>query len=170
VIPMPERLPYKTRIAGRFDFQAKQPDKPRFCSKQRRTCTANLRPLNARPAVAPLPDRLWPRCLNSTVPAQVGTPCSNAVAAITRSGRSGTASRGTSIIFHRNPFVERDAPQNGRLIQSRATQIGKRAARDAALFHQGCTISTIVIAATGCSRPSSACVQNEVRGQGISLA
>jgi aryl-alcohol dehydrogenase-like predicted oxidoreductase len=50
------------------------------------------------------------------------------------------------------------------------TQIGKRAARDAALFHQGCTISTIVIAATGCNRPSSACVQNEVRGQGISLA
>ena len=33
VIPMPEPLPDKPRIAGGFDFQAKQPDKPRFCSK-----------------------------------------------------------------------------------------------------------------------------------------
>ena len=33
VIPMPEPLPDKPRIAGDFAFQAKQPDKPRFCPK-----------------------------------------------------------------------------------------------------------------------------------------
>jgi hypothetical protein len=33
VIPMPEPLPDKPRIAAGFDFQAEQPDKPRFCSK-----------------------------------------------------------------------------------------------------------------------------------------
>ena len=52
-----EPLPDKPRIAGGFDFQAKQPDKSRFCSKRRRTSTTNLRRRNARPAAAPLPDR-----------------------------------------------------------------------------------------------------------------
>ena len=56
MIPMPEPLPDKPRIAGGFDFQAKQLDKPRFCSKKRRRTTAtNLRRLNARRAAAPLP-------------------------------------------------------------------------------------------------------------------
>jgi len=44
VIPT-EPLPDKPRIAGGFDFQAKQSDKSRFCSKRRRTSTTNLRRL-----------------------------------------------------------------------------------------------------------------------------
>ena len=70
-----------------------------FAQSGSRTSTANLRRLNARPAAAryqivwsPMPEFDGPGL-------RIGTPCSNAVAAITRSGRSGTASCGTSINF-----------------------------------------------------------------------
>ena len=75
------------------------------------------------PAAAPLPDRLESRCLNSTVPAQDRH-------AVQQSRRRNYAveeirNRFTRHFhhFHRNPFVERDAPQNGRFIQSRGVKL-----------------------------------------------
>ena len=59
VIPMPEPLPDKPRIAGGFDFQAKQPDKPRFCSKRRRTSATNLRRLNVTTGSRPATKIVW---------------------------------------------------------------------------------------------------------------
>ena len=104
------------RIAGDFDFQAKLSNQINlaFCSKRRRTSTTNLRRLNARPAAVSLPDRLEPRCLNSTVPAQDR----NAVQQRRRRNYAVGEIRNRFTRhfhhFHRNPFVERDAPQNGR--------------------------------------------------------
>ena len=71
-----------------------------FAQSASRTSTTNLRRLNARagsrPATssfgAPMPEFRRSRL-------RIGMPCSNPVAAITRSGRSGTASCGTSINF-----------------------------------------------------------------------